>query len=317
MSKDLVIAKLDKARVALYEASTIQEAKRFVDLGATAETWARQQKLGGEIVDYAHSFRIEALRRLGEMLQESERADGGDAQRTRFQKGTESPPTLADLGLDKKTSSIAQRLAALPAEQFEQVRTGVASVMKAMREVEHAKRPNVVVPLGKYRVIYADPPWKYGDTRAIDGWESTAAEHHYPTMSIDSLCALPILTLADDNAVLFLWVTSPLLFECVPVVAAWGFKYKASFVWDKVRHNVGHYNSVRHEFLLVCTRGSCTPDVKELYDSVQTIERTGKHSEKPEEFRQIIDKLYPYGDRIELFARKPGPGNWKTWGNEP
>jgi N6-adenosine-specific RNA methylase IME4 len=117
------------------------------------------------------------------------------------------------------------------------------------------------------------------------------------------------------DAVLFLWVTSPLLEECFPVIKAWGFKYKTSFVWDKIRHNYGHYNSVRHELLLVCTRGSCTPDVQKLFDSVQSIERTDKHSEKPEEFRTIIETLYPHGKRIELFARTVSNG-WDTWGNE-
>jgi N6-adenosine-specific RNA methylase IME4 len=102
--------------------------------------------------------------------------------------------------------------------------------------------------------------------------------------------------------------------ESFQVIDAWGFEYKTSFVWDKVKHNMGHYNSVRHEFLLVCTKGSCTPDVQKLFDSVQTIERT-KHSEKPEEFRKIIDTIYPNGKRIELFSRKKVDG-WESFGNE-
>jgi hypothetical protein len=47
------------------------------------------------------------------MLKETERADGGDAQRTRYRKGTESSPTLSDLGLTKRESSEAQILADL------------------------------------------------------------------------------------------------------------------------------------------------------------------------------------------------------------
>ena len=35
----------------------------------------------------------------------------------------------------------------------------------------------------------------------------------------------------------------------------------------------------------------------------KTIEPDTTHSEKPEEFRKLIDKLYPEGKRIELFAR--------------
>ena len=79
-------------------------------------------------------------------------------------------------------------------------------------------------------------------------------------------------------------------------------------------HNMGHYNSVRHEFLLVCTRGSCTPDNVQLFDSVQSIERT-EHSKKPEAFRKIIETLYTNGSRIELFAREKHDG-WQSWGNE-
>jgi hypothetical protein len=36
---------------------------------------------------------------------------------------------------------------------------------------------------------------------------------------------------------------------------------------------MGHYSSVRHEALFVCTRGSCLPDVPKLFGSVQSIER--------------------------------------------
>lgn len=202
-----------------------------------------------------------------------------------------------------------------PEEQkavIEKVLVGEAkSVVDARRQLRKEAVKETPPLEGKYRVIYADPPWKYGDER--DG-STTGATDHYPTMSIEELCDLPVKDIAEDNAVLFLWVTSPLLKDCFRVINAWGFKYKSSFVWDKVKHNMGHYNSVRHEFLLICTRGSCTPDVSTLFDSVQTIERT-EHSRKPEEFREIIDTLYPYGKRIELFARRPAEG-WEVWGNE-
>jgi len=132
-------------------------------------------------------------------------------------------------------------------------------------------------------------------------------------MSIEELSKMDIPKTSND-AVLFIWVTSPLLEESFKIIDAWGFKYKTSFIWDKVKHNMGHYNSVRHEFLLLCTKGSCTPDNIKLFDSVQSIEKT-KHSEKPKEFRKIIDTIYPKGKRIELFAREKVEG-WDYWGNE-
>jgi N6-adenosine-specific RNA methylase IME4 len=123
-----------------------------------------------------------------------------------------------------------------------------------------------------------------------------------------------IRDLADDNAVLFLWVTAPLLKRCFPIMQAWGFGYKANFVWDKIAHVMGFYNSVRHEHLLVCTKGQCTIDERKLFDSVQSIRRT-EHSKKPIEFYDIIETIYTYGRRLELFARS-GRAGWDSVGNE-
>ena len=171
------------------------------------------------------------------------------------------------------------------------------------------------LPKGKYNVILADPPWKYNDTCENGAIQSKGADKHYPVMTIQQLCKLDIPTLCVDNCILFLWVTSPFLEECFEVINSWGFKYKASFVWDKIKHNMGHYNSVRHEFLLMCIKGSFQPEEMKLYDSVISIEKTKKHSEKPEVFYEIIETLYPTGKKIELFARKERKG-WDSWGNE-
>jgi N6-adenosine-specific RNA methylase IME4 len=175
------------------------------------------------------------------------------------------------------------------------------------------------LPDDKYRVIYADPPWEYATPQHSREEQKTTLDSHYPSLPLNKICDLPVGELAQEDAVLFLWATSPLILDAFQVIEAWGFTYKASFIWDKVKHNVGHYNSVRHEFLFIATKGSCLPDKKPdgepvLIDSVQSIERT-EHSAKPQEFRNIIDQLYPAGKRIELFARSAYPG-WDTWGNE-
>lgn len=187
---------------------------------------------------------------------------------------------------------------------------------EAMRQIRHEERPNVKAPDGKYRVIYADPPWSYSNDVSAGFGGNASASDHYPCMSIQELCDLPIKDIAEDNAVLFMWVTSPLLEECFPVIKAWGFNYKTSMVWDKMKHNVGHYVSVRHELLLICTRGSCTPDSNKLLPSVVSIERSKVHSQKPEEFRKMIEQMYTHGNKIELFARTKTEG-WEVYGNEP
>jgi N6-adenosine-specific RNA methylase IME4 len=240
--------------------------------------------------------------------------------------------TLSPIGdILPATESQARPLASLePEEQVEAWKRVITStpegkvtasiVLKAVKEVEREKRierrqerieSTPVIPNGKYNVIYADPPWQYAFGFDIHG----AADRHYSTMSIDELCELPIRDLTEDNAVLFMWTTSPKLFDSYAVIKAWGFEYKTSFVWDKVKHVMGHYNSVRHEFLLLCTKGSFPKQSNTLHDSVIEIERSDEHSEKPEYFRQLIETMYPLSKKIELFARRKSEG-WDAWGNE-
>ncbi len=114
---------------------------------------------------------------------------------------------------------------------------------------------------------------------------------------------------------LFCWATFPLLPDALKVIAAWGFSYKTAFVWDKGTGAFGHYHNAAAELLVVATRGSCTPDADRREDQVQAYPR-GRHSAKPEAFRDLIDRLYPHGPRIELFHRGPAPIGWEVWGNE-
>lgn len=181
-----------------------------------------------------------------------------------------------------------------------------------LRKAKVAQLGEAALPSGKFRVLYADPPWQYGNVVPTYIIEQ---QDHYRLMPLEEICGMPIRNMAEDDAVLFLWATSPILKEAFAVIEAWGFEYKTSFVWDKVKHNIGHYNSVRHEFLLVCTRGACVPDVPKLFDSVVTEERT-EHSRKPKVFYEIIDTLYTYGEKLELFARGAGREGWHTFGNE-
>lgn len=315
MSGDGVLAKLDAARFALAEAKTLSQTKAILDTAAAAEVYARRQKLSQESIDLAHEIKTYALCKLGEMLSAAPKNVGMVG---RVFSGNEvvplkdDTPTLADLGIDKKTSATAQKMAALPREQQAAIARQETSVTKALRAEKAAEiAREVSLPDAKYRVIYADPPWSYGNNQPD---YHTEQRDHYPVMALRDICALPVEQLCEDNAVLFLWVTSPILEESFDVVRAWGFRYKATFVWDKVKHNMGHYNSVRHEFLLICTRGSGVPEVPRLFDSVVTQERSA-HSAKPEVFYEIIETLYPSGRKLEMFARSERAG-WDGYGHQ-
>lgn len=312
VAHDRVVQRLQQAEEALAYAVGIDQVRLVMDVAAAQEVFATRQRMGEAVIGQAHALKTRALVKLGELLEALPKDQGG------LRRGTQSVPretTYAELGVTKKLASVAQQLAALPEATREAIAQREVTLSQARREVKAAEvTRRVSLPDAKYRVLYADPPWSYNDKADAGAVQAGGAERHYPSMSIAELCALPIPALCEPDAVLFLWVTSPLLFESAAVIKAWGFSYKTSIVWWKMAHNMGHYVSAQHEFLLICTRGSCTPDIKELLPSVVTIKR-GKHSEKPEAFRAMIDKMYPFGKRLELFARSKAD-NWDSWGNE-
>ena len=302
--------------------------RRHLDKGQAAIADARRNKL----TDAYAAVRVAAKERQGtrndlkhdivEKIPQSSEVVEQIPQAIEPQEPKKLEPKTRDIrakvaGTNPKYINLADRLVNEHPDLAAQVETGEKTMSQVQRELkkQELSEKTPPPPTGKYRVVYADPPWSYNDKCDAGSVQSGGAEKHYPSMTIPELCAMQVIDIVEDNAVLFLWTTSPLLEETFPLIKAWGFKYKASFVWDKVKHNMGHYNSVRHEFLLVCTRGSCTPDVKKLFDSVQSIERT-EHSRKPDEFRDIIDTLYTTGKKIELFRRGDAPDGWNVWGNQ-
>lgn len=168
----------------------------------------------------------------------------------------------------------------------------------------------IPLPEGEWDVIYADPPWEYGDKGGY-----VPVDIQYPTMSIAELCKMKVENITADNAVLFLWVTVLILPECFEVIRAWDFKYRSLIVWDKMAYNWDHYWSIQCELLLLCIKGSFPRENEELERNIKAVKRPGKHSEKPEYFRGLIERMYPNGKKIELFARNHYRG-WTFWGDE-
>jgi len=141
---DSVIVSLMRASTALVEAKTIQHTMQIVSLAAAAEIWAKRQQLGAEAEGIAFSIKVEALRSLGEMLKAAPKATGSAGRGRPKIGGYKSEPpksaaTLADLGLDKRTSVIAQKLAELPDAAFEQVREGNETISKALAKAKADK----------------------------------------------------------------------------------------------------------------------------------------------------------------------------------
>jgi N6-adenosine-specific RNA methylase IME4 len=184
---------------------------------------------------------------------------------------------------------------------------------------------------GRYRVIYADPPWRFATYS--DKGKGRSAEAHYDCLSLDDIKSFPVATWAAPNAVLLLWATDPLLPRALEVIHAWGFAYKTvGFYWVKLHKSVerrlsrdwpllaerdfftglGFWTRANPELCLLATRGQprrSAGDVAKLL-----IAPRREHSRKPEETYVRIERLLP-GPYLELFARQRRPG-WDGLGDQ-
>lgn len=173
----------------------------------------------------------------------------------------------------------------------------------------------------KYQIIYADPPWSYKTY-------SNKNVCPYPVMTNEDIYNLPVSDLADENCVLFIWVTFPKLLEGIETIKRWGFTYKSlGFSWTKrnKKNNtpfwgMGYWTRQNCEVCLLATKGK--PKRKSMGVHSVLDFPIMEHSRKPDEVRKRIIELLGDLPRIELFARKRENlfGNnlegWDVWGNE-
>lgn len=173
----------------------------------------------------------------------------------------------------------------------------------------------------KFNVILADPPWDFRVWNKDTG-NGRSASKHYQTMSINDLCALPVRNVAADNCALFLWTVWPSIFEYVPpLLEAWDFTYRTKgFVWVKARKSgfsfhfgMGYYTRANTEPCLLAVRGKMPVQDHGVSELIYAPIR--KHSQKPDEQYTKIERLYPDGNYLELFARQSYPG-WTALGNQ-
>ena len=183
------------------------------------------------------------------------------------------------------------------------------------------------LPDRKFDIIYADPPWHYNGKLQYDksgkGKETidlskkifiSSSDFKYPTLKIGELMKLPVKKIAKPDCLLFMWATNPHLAQAVRLGEGWGFEYKTvAFIWDKMSHNPGQYTLSNCELCLVFKKGKIPKPrgARNIRQLIRSPRR--KHSEKPPEVMQGIEKMFPDQDRVELFARKKVKG-WAAWG---
>lgn len=171
-----------------------------------------------------------------------------------------------------------------------------------------------------FRVIYADPAWLFADAKT-GGNHTSGASQKYDVMPLSAIQQLPVQSICQPNAILFLWVPTALKFSHGwTTMVAWGFDYKTTVYWEKIRKGkrmgMGRYFRNEVEELLVGVSGSVAPFGCQMPNIIHA--DVMEHSEKPEAFRRLIEsatgECFP-SRNVELFARRKVPG-WTGIGNQ-
>ncbi len=189
-------------------------------------------------------------------------------------------------------------------------------------------------------ILEADPPWQLGDALPGNG---RGAAKHYRTLSMLQLQRFELPPMKPDS-LLFLWRVSAMQEEALRLVRAWKHVPKSEIVWLKYAANgnqhmgMGRYVRLAHEVCIVAARGKGRDLIRDhgvrsvLFDrhlylryenpphaaaesGISFEAAIGEHSEKPQAFYDLVDKLCPLGVRGSLFARKHRPG-WYSFGDE-
>lgn len=197
-----------------------------------------------------------------------------------------------------------------------------------------------------YKTIVADPPWQYHNKLDMSDGVNRSAMSQYATMDLDRVKSflkdtkagvihaeprwtgvpVTVASLIDEHAHLYLWVTNPFLIDgsATDVARAWGFEPKQLITWVKGRLSIdtsypdydeaklvkqigmGRYWRGCTEHMLFCTRGTAMAMVKDRGVANLFVAPRGRHSEKPDEAYELIERVSP-GPSLDIFARKRRP----------
>lgn len=185
------------------------------------------------------------------------------------------------------------------------------------------RSPGVLVPWffeglspRSYSIVCIDPPWRFRTWSETN--QDKAASKHYDLMLTEDIAKLPVRRLCQDDALVLVWATAPMLTHALACMAAWGVTYRSNIVWRKVtvngkiRMGLGFWARSMHEQVLIGTVGK-PRQIKALPSIFDGIAR--EHSRKPDEFYALVDRHIPHGRRADVFSRESRAG-WDAFGNE-
>ena len=176
----------------------------------------------------------------------------------------------------------------------------------------------------RWSVAYIDPPWDFSNRHVKYGDGSFAnVKNKYSTMGLDQLRELPMSAILEQDAAVLLWTTDAHLEWAMMCGKAWGLKYSTvQFCWSKLTSTgkraqiLGPWGMKNVESCLLFTRGKAhsrllvARNVRQYHEEVR-----GQHSCKPEHFAREVTRMFPFENKIEMFARRERRG-WDSMGDE-
>lgn len=166
-------------------------------------------------------------------------------------------------------------------------------------------------------IFVTDPPWENDDA-----WGAKGAAAKYQCIPTEAIMrfALPLPVVRAEVSVCFLWAISSMLPDALRVMKAYDYRYHSMMMWEKLtksgRPSFGGGRIVRgsHEPCLIGVRGEGYFPIDKAVRS-RFAAKVGEHSEKPDEFFALLERMYPNSRRYEQFARKVRPG-WIQQGDQ-
>lgn len=205
----------------------------------------------------------------------------------------------------------------------------------------------------KFNLIIADPPWQFTDRLTMSKVKRGAESQYKSILSYNDILNLKIKEIAEDNAIMALWVPSALIDIGLESMKNYGFNYKQTFIWVKSKNEpllklkkqikkalkakddeqvlelidnfdlndtmkcyLGRMFRQTHEVALIGTRGKTSNDRLNKSQISVYFGNNPKHSEKPYVLHERLEKMYPnYTKKLEIFGRRDYQ-DWVVLGNE-